>query len=105
MQDTISSLHAEQELAMLRADLATSSPQSYSIEEMKSISNDLDAKTEALDDAIREDFNSMPPDVQAKMLRLLIAAGGVKEGFWGKAVALGIPACFELNIFLWYMFA
>lgn len=71
MESTITNIHAEQELALLRADLATSSPQSYSIDEMRDISKDLDAKTEALDYAVREDFKSWPPEAQAKMRQML----------------------------------
>lgn len=82
MEDKIRALHTEQELAMLRADLAISSPQSYTLDEMRSISEDLDVKTEALDDAIRADFDAMPPEVRARMFQLLNAAGGFEEGFW-----------------------
>ena len=84
MQDKIRKLHTEQELALLRADLATSSPQSYTIGEMRDISEDLDAKTRLLDDAIRADFDSLSQDDKARMLELLNSAGGVKHGFWEK---------------------
>lgn len=82
MKSTIKALHAEQEVSLLRADLALSSPQSYTLEEKRQICEDIDAKTQALDDAIREDFNSMPKEMQAAMLSLLVGSGTQPEGFW-----------------------
>ena len=64
-------LMVEHELAYLRGDLATSSPESYSIEEMKAISNGIFASTAEVDAAMRKDFQELPPHAQAKMLDLL----------------------------------
>lgn len=75
MTNSIEQLFVEQEIALLRADLAASSPESYTLEEMCQISEDLDAKTEALDEAIREDFNTMSPEMQVTMFEMLTATG------------------------------
>lgn len=80
MKDTIENLHIEQEVSMLH--LALSSPESYTLEEKEAICEDFDAKTEALDDAIRAEFNAMSEQEQAAMLRLLVNAGTMPEGFW-----------------------
>lgn len=52
----------EHELAYLRGDLATSSPESYSLEEMKEISDGIDASTAQVEAAMCEDFQSWPPE-------------------------------------------
>lgn len=75
MANTIEQLYVEQELALLRADLAVSSPESYTFEEKRQISEDLDARTAALDEALREDFNAMPLEMQVMMFKMLTATG------------------------------
>ena len=49
-------LKEEHEIAYLRGDVATSSPESYSIEEMHEISDAMEESTAKVDAAIREDF-------------------------------------------------
>ena len=58
-------------IAYLRGDLATSSPESYSIEEMRAISEGMDASTAEVEAAMRKDFQELPPHAQVKMLDLL----------------------------------
>ena len=58
-------------IAYLRGDLATSSPESYSIEEMRVISEGMDASTAEVEAAMRKDFQELPPHAQVKMLDLL----------------------------------
>lgn len=75
MTNSIQQLYVEQELALLRADLAVSMPENYSMEEMRQISEDLDAKTAALDEALREDFNAMSPKMQVMVQELFQVFG------------------------------
>lgn len=82
MADTIEQLYVEQELALLRADLAVSSPESYTFEEMRQISAELDSATEALDEAVRKDFQSLSQEEQRAMLMFLEELGGQEDGFW-----------------------
>ena len=70
------------ELAYLRGDLATSSPESYTIEEMKEISDGMFASTAEAEAAMREDFNQLPPEAQAKMLGLLQKADPGNFKWW-----------------------
>ena len=51
--------------------MATSSPESYSIEEMRVISEGMDASTAEVEAAMRKDFQELPPHAQVKMLDLL----------------------------------
>lgn len=50
-------------------------PESYSIDEMHEITEVMDASTQALDDAILAGFESLPPDVQARLLDMLAGSG------------------------------
>ena len=54
-------LKEEHGLAYLRGDIATSSPESYTLDEMRKISAGMDESTAKIDAAIREEFNSLPP--------------------------------------------
>ena len=58
-------------IAYLRGDLATSSPESYTIEEMKAISDGMFASTAEVKTMMRDDFNAMAPYAQGMMLDLL----------------------------------
>lgn len=45
-------------------------------------SEELDSTTTALDDAIRADFNLLPPEAQAKMLEMPNASDPDNADFW-----------------------
>ena len=70
------------ELAYLRGDLATSSPESYTIEEMKAISDGMFESTAEVEEAMRRDFRELPPHAQAKMLNLLQQADPENVDWW-----------------------
>ena len=72
----------EHEIAYLRGDLVTSSPQSYTIDEMREISEGMEASTSAIDEALRADFWSMPADARVRMLDLLGASGCETRQWW-----------------------
>ena len=75
-------LMEEHEIAYLRGDIATSSPESYSIEEMAEISQAMDASTARIDAALRADFESMPAFMQKAMLDLLGTPGSPEREWW-----------------------
>ena len=81
----------EHELAYFRCDLATSSPQSYTIEEMREISQAMDESTAEVDAAIRADFNELPPHAQARMLELLESAEPDNMTFWREVLGVAMP--------------
>lgn len=57
-----------EDMAYFRADLCIYSPESYSLDEKKEICNDMMSVSEAvLADAMREDFEQLPPDACAKL--------------------------------------
>jgi len=84
-------LKEEHELAYLRGDIATSSPESYTLDEMRKISAGMDEGTAKIDAAIREEFNSLPPEAQARMLKLLASADPGNIAFWNEILGLDMP--------------
>ena len=78
-------------LAYLRGDLAMSSPESYSLDEMRAISEGMDESTAKVDATIREDFNALPPEAQARMLELLAEADPDNIEFWTELLGLKMP--------------
>ena len=50
-----------EDMAYFRADLCCYSPESYSLEEKKEICNDMISTSKAVLDAMREDFEQLPP--------------------------------------------
>lgn len=64
-------------MAYFRADLCIYSPESYSLDEKKGVCNDMMSASKAvLVDAMREDFEQLPPpDARAKLLDMLCASG------------------------------
>ena len=81
-------LREEHEIAYLRGDLATSSPESYTVEEMKEISDGIFESTAKIDAAMRADFESLPPEAREKLLAMLCASGVESESFW-KTILIG----------------
>ena len=82
--EEIRQLMEEHEMAYFRGDLATSSPESYSIDEMREISEAMDASTAKVDAAMRADFEAMPPEMKGKMLDMLAASGVESREWWEK---------------------
>ena len=78
-------------IAYLRGDLATSSPESYIIDEMRAISEGMSESTAEIDAAFRADFESMPPEAQAKMLNLLQKANPERFAWWAETLIGNTP--------------
>ena len=87
-----------EDMAYFRADLCCYSPESYSLEEKKEICNDMISTSKAVLDAMREDFEQLPPDARAKHLDMLCASGVESPEWWGDAlVGDGDPLYRELE--------
>lgn len=77
-------LMEEHELAYFRADLALSSPQSYSLAEKAAICDQMAESTAAVDAAMRADFEALPPEARARLFDMLCASGVESREFWGR---------------------
>ena len=72
----------DHEVAYFRADLALSDPESYSPEEKAEIIEGMRESTEKVDRALREDFESMPPEMRRRMFEMLASSGPGATEFW-----------------------
>ena len=86
-----------EEMAYFRADLCLYSPESYSLDEKKEICNEMMATNKATLDAMREDFQSYPPEPSAKLLDMLCASGVESPQWWDVLVGEGDPLYRELE--------
>ena len=87
-----------EDMAYFRADLCCYSPESYTLEEKKEICNDMMATSKAVLDAMREDFERLPPDARAKLLDMLCASGVESpQWWWDVLVGDGDPLYRELE--------
>ena len=75
-------LAIDHEIAYLKGDLATSSPESYTVEEMRAISEGMDASTAEVEAALKADFAAMPALAKGKMLDLLKQADPSNYKWW-----------------------
>lgn len=69
-------------VAYLRGDLATSFPESYTIEEMRAISDGMFASTAEVETAMRNDFQKLTPEDQTRMIDLLRKADPGNIDWW-----------------------
>ena len=91
-------LRQAEEMAYFKADLCLYSPESYSLEEKKEICNDMMSTSKAALDAMREDFQSYPPELRAKLLDMLCSSGVESpQWWWDVLVGEGAPLYRELE--------
>lgn len=73
-------MHADAEFKQLmedhaatyfRGEMAAANPKDYTLEELEAMSIDMDLSTVEVDEFLRQDFQSMPPEAQAVMFNLL----------------------------------
>ena len=75
-------IQEDHEMAYFKDGLAVEFPESYSIDEMKTISDGMFESTVEVDAALRADFEALPPKAQDKMLDLLKAADPGNFDWW-----------------------
>lgn len=87
-----------EDMAYFRADLCLYSPESYSLEEKKETCNDMMSTSRVVLDAMREDFQSYPPEFRAKLLDMLCNSGVESpQWWWDVLVGDGDPLYRELE--------
>ena len=82
-------LKEEEALAYFRAKLVEISPESYTLDERKQISKDMDASSAAIEDAMREDFAKLDEVTQTKLLDMLGASGTRDRDWWYRVLMDG----------------
>lgn len=81
----------DNELAFFRADVCLGSPQSFTLEEKAAICDDMEATNKAIEDAIRKDFEALPPEFQGKLLDMLCASGCMTPEWWRETLFGPMP--------------
>lgn len=82
MQEQYQELIEAHNIARHNVDLALSLPRDYTLEEKRRFTEEYDATAKAIDEAICAEFNALPPEFQAPLLRLLLEQDGFDPGFW-----------------------
>ena len=72
----------EHELAYFRADVCLGSPESYSLAEKRRICEGMETSAAEIDAAMRADFETMPREMQRRMLDMLGARGTAERSWW-----------------------
>ncbi len=86
-------LQQVEDMAYFRADLCCYSPESYTLEEKREICNEMLLASRAIERAMRDDFDQLPPELRIKLLDMLCASGSMSEQFW-KGLLIGeMPTC------------
>lgn len=91
-------LQQAEDMAYFKADLCCYSPESYSLEKKKEICNDMISTSKAMLDAMRTDFEQMPPEFRSKLLGMLCQSKVESpEWWWDVLVGEGDPLYRELK--------
>lgn len=75
-------LQQVEDMTYFKADLYCYSPESYSLEKKKETCNDMISTSKAMLDAMRTDFEQMPPEARSKLLDILCQSGVESPEWW-----------------------
>ena len=81
-ETTIKQLSEAEEMAYFRADICLATPESYTLEEKRQICEDTVATSKAVEDAMRADFEQMPPELRSRLLAMLCEADAENVQWW-----------------------
>lgn len=85
-------------MAYFKADLCCYSPESFTLDEKRAICNEMISASKAVLDAMRADFDQLPPEVRSKLLDMLCQSGVESpEWWWNVLVGEGDPLYRELE--------
>ena len=82
MRTNLNALREEHEIAYPRGDLATSSPESFTIDEMKAISDGMFESTAKVEAAMIADFESLPPEARSMLLDMTCRSDAESPEWW-----------------------
>lgn len=88
VEDTMKKLQQDEDMAYFHANLCLCPPGSYTLNEKREIYNDMMRTSKAQLDTMREDFENMTPEMQAKLLNMFCQSG-VKSPQWWQDVLVG----------------
>ncbi|MDU0347850.1 hypothetical protein [Actinomyces sp. MRS3W] len=95
MITNIDELTQNEAVAYFKADLCLSDPDNYSLEEKREICDEMAATSKAIEDAIKADFEALPPEAQDKLLDMLCASGCMTPEWWKSTLFGEMPDSVE----------
>ena len=91
MIENAQKLMEDEAMAYFRADVCLGSPQSFSLDEKREICEQMESTSRAIEDAIKADFETLPPVAQDKMLDLLEKADPEHFDWWMETLVGSMP--------------
>lgn len=88
MIENMQELIEDEAMAYFRADVCLGSPESFSLDEKRETCEQMESTSKAIEDAMKPDFESLPPEFRVKLLDMLCSSGCELEEFW-KDLLLG----------------
>lgn len=88
MIENMQELIEDEAMAYFRADVCLGSPESFSLDEKREICEQMESTSKAIEDGMKADFESLPPEFRVKLLDMLCSSGCELEEFW-KDLLLG----------------
>ena len=84
-------LQEDNDMAFFRADICLESPESFTLDEMARICDEMNSTNKAIEDAMRADFESLPPELRAALLDMLYDSGEMTPEWWCEALLGKMP--------------
>lgn len=78
-------------MAFFRADLCLESHGSFTAGEMARICDEISSTNKAIEDAMRADFESLPPELRAALLDMLCDSGEMTSEWWCEVLLGKMP--------------
>lgn len=75
-------LQEDNDMAFFRADICLESPESFTLDEMALICDEMNSTNKAIEDAMRADLESLPPELRAALLDMLCDSGEMTPEWW-----------------------
>ena len=83
--------HPKRSVAYFRADLCLSDPDNYTLDEKREICEQMESTSKAIEDAMKADFESLPPELRIRLLDMLCVSGVEGEWFWKELLIGEMP--------------
>lgn len=80
--DEFKQLMEDHAATYFRGEMAVANPRDYTLEELEAMSIDMDLSAVEVDEFLRQDFQSMPQQMQEAMLQMLCASSEEAKKFW-----------------------
>ncbi len=88
MIENAQQLIEDEAMVYFRADVCLGSPQSFTLDEKREICEQIESTSKAIEDAMKKDFESLPPKFRVKLLDMLYASGCMTPEWW-KSILFG----------------